>query len=125
MIDPKTLDEETIKWIERYTGSNWKSRPVKVEVLSEDGYGVEKWSLAEFSKLYSQAVSQIPEAYRDKAEVELNDGDGCYCRLTIRYTRPENEEEFQRRLQRYLHEYREEKEREYRNFLELKAKFQP
>jgi hypothetical protein len=96
---------------------------VTITTLSE--YGSEEWPALEFLRLVGKAVADIPMEYRETATAELEGGYEESTSLTIRYSRPETEEEAFKRNADSQRSDQEQQQRDRQTYERLKRKFEP
>lgn len=95
-------------------------RSVTEEVFSE---GPCEWSPSGFLADINDAIARIPPEFRDEAVVDLEGGYDESTSLTIKYTRPETDEEVAKRVAEARRYARGKVENELRVYEELKRKY--
>lgn len=117
-------DPEALTIAARYSGRAFRERR-RFRVEAFEQWGDEEWTLADFTRLFEEAVAKIPPAERDDATVEYRSGgydeSGCF---RILYSRDETDAEMAKRIGEVANYVRNCRANERRTYESLKRKYE-
>jgi len=102
---------------ERWGRAPDEPRVICVKVLEEYP---ESWPLAVFQDRLANAVAQVPERYRGRARISLDD----YGKLTLSYERLQTDQEHVAEMHEIVARITRERDKEHQEYERLRRKFE-